>query len=638
MLYRELFNLTIRHDFYQDRKCPDFTLSPTPECEQLLRNYKLVVKASPHGVRVLAPVRLDESGGGNPVEVPFVDIPANARFDFWLRLDNPEFSTFTGLYPSYGNKKLDRPVFSNENLAGAGTLEAKEMQASRTEYLKVPEDLLRGQPDFVVLLKDKPFRDTADLHIFLDPADRSGKKVVENWQAWTGSQGNNPRGFSIETMGAAPNSAGSDPLSPLPEYVPLARPFKLEVGGANGVLVSYHGPGRTPEVKLELLTTPNHEFAPTGAQKARFNVLPEQPRLIIYTKEAGLNGGNLSTWNQVLANWSGFSNRQGFRLSGAGSTQVPNTSVIQRLVIQGNREAILPTDKDNGIKITYTGSQKTARVKVSLKANASDPPFAIEDQNSPPALQGQPAGVRIEQFYPAANAARVAFSESDKGQSFQLHYPVRPALPWGVFGKVEVHNKPGFTDFATANADKNLIIRFIPLESYWAYYIVTEVALGNSEVSLVTANNKISFSPGNGGATATDVAFKQVPLDTSNTASPPLAWATFRANPNLPAGIPDADLEQIHNKLLELEKTLGTDGKLHAKRFLYISESKIPCRERYRGSLSLKVDNSDLDTDETTFGVQAHEIDSLPLPMAGGNEIKIVRITSPEIVKAPTSS
>ena len=627
MQHRELFSLTVRHDYYLDRKCPDFTLSPTPECEQLLRNFRLVVKTFPFGILVLAPVRLEEQQSGGPIAVPFLEIPPDTRFDFWMKLNNPEFSTFTDLKLTYRDRKLARPVFSNTNLDGGGTLEVNEMRASRTEYLTVPEGPPRGAADFIVLLKDKPAKETHDLHIFLDPSNATIEAVAAAWAEWI--KDNGPKDFSIEIMD---EEGPKDITVTSGELEALSRPFEFrQENDTGGVRISYRGPGTAPKVRVVVLKDTNHPKYPPNNTAATFTPLPGQ--LTIYTKDTSTQGMSPIFWSDVLVDWKNVSGRQGFILTQLGpdkSKLVNDTGGFQPMRLQNSPQMILPTGNDNGIRITYTGDNRFPLVKISEHTAGTATFFRIDDEHNPFTLEG-PAGIELSTFFKPANALKIAFTPQNIGQAFQLTYPVRPSLPWGVFGKVEIHHKPDvFADFNTENVDKKLFIRFIPTASYWAYYVVTEVPLTDTEISLAAGNAQITFVEDQ----ATTVSFPMARIDTARDNT--LQLATFSNNSKIQeANIATEDLAQILSQLLEIETKLGSNSTLDPLRFLILSDTKIPNRERYQGFLSLTVNNAGLDLDEVTDGSQPHKIDSMPLPMLGNKEVKLVRITNPEIIKPP---
>lgn len=114
MTHGVLLELFLRHSFYSDVRCSDFTLEPSVETARLLRNHHCLVRPSPDGVRVLT--ALDKSTG-----LPFLPLPSNAALRFQLVLRNDDFLFFTDLT---GINAHSAPLFTNAGL-GAEVSELK---------------------------------------------------------------------------------------------------------------------------------------------------------------------------------------------------------------------------------------------------------------------------------------------------------------------------------------------------------------------------------------------------------------------------------------------------------------------------------------------------------------------------------
>lgn len=124
MKYLPIFSLEVSHDYYTDKRCPDFVLEPTPETEQLLRNHRGIFTPLPTGVRVLMPVGAD----GKPL-IPF---DAAATFGFRLRLENTSFPLFSDLSAL---ESLAAPLYSNNGVNPQ--LQLTSRTASNTERFSV---------------------------------------------------------------------------------------------------------------------------------------------------------------------------------------------------------------------------------------------------------------------------------------------------------------------------------------------------------------------------------------------------------------------------------------------------------------------------------------------------------------------
>jgi hypothetical protein len=94
MKYLQLFSLEIQHDYYTDRRCPDFQIDMTPDTRRLLANYRCVVKPFPNGIRVL----IQASEQTPDQNTPFIPMPVDVSFGFQLRLQNPALLLFTDLH------------------------------------------------------------------------------------------------------------------------------------------------------------------------------------------------------------------------------------------------------------------------------------------------------------------------------------------------------------------------------------------------------------------------------------------------------------------------------------------------------------------------------------------------------------
>ncbi len=124
MKYLTIFSLEILHDYYTDKRCPDFALNSTPETTQLLKNHRGMLNSLPNGVRVLIPVDAD-----GKALIPF---DAATTFGFTLRLENADFPLFTDLSAL---ADIAAPLYANN---GANPqLQLASRTASNTEKFTV---------------------------------------------------------------------------------------------------------------------------------------------------------------------------------------------------------------------------------------------------------------------------------------------------------------------------------------------------------------------------------------------------------------------------------------------------------------------------------------------------------------------
>ncbi len=87
MKYVPMFIIRLRHPFYRQGLCPDFTVSATPESGRLLSNHRCVLKSNPYGVDVWMP---------SVQQQPFIPFSTGNKLNFELRLNNPDFAFYTG--------------------------------------------------------------------------------------------------------------------------------------------------------------------------------------------------------------------------------------------------------------------------------------------------------------------------------------------------------------------------------------------------------------------------------------------------------------------------------------------------------------------------------------------------------------
>ncbi len=110
--YRELFSIECLHGYFTDRLCTVLRLSPTPECERILRRYQLLFRRTAAGGRVLYSMQ-------DGVEwLPRYD--ETAAFTFNLVNTDPLFDTYTdGTVESPASPRDTVRYFSNreENVA-----------------------------------------------------------------------------------------------------------------------------------------------------------------------------------------------------------------------------------------------------------------------------------------------------------------------------------------------------------------------------------------------------------------------------------------------------------------------------------------------------------------------------------------
>ncbi|EGJ31817.1 MULTISPECIES: hypothetical protein [Moorena] len=127
MLYKQLFELSILHDYYRDKVCPDLSVEPTPECSRVLRGHRLIVKNKVNGIVVIAPVDSEHK--------PWVELAEDLRFTFILKIKNQDFLDFTDIeWKPVDNVSY---LFSNERNTKIGVSNL-EIIPPQLCYIKVP--------------------------------------------------------------------------------------------------------------------------------------------------------------------------------------------------------------------------------------------------------------------------------------------------------------------------------------------------------------------------------------------------------------------------------------------------------------------------------------------------------------------
>jgi len=96
--YKILFTVTLRHDYYINKACNDFTIKPTPDCIQLLNQYHLIFRQAGNKAIILTPA---ENGK------PSIEISPGIVFRFYLFCENVYFTHFTNWdQADYKDKKF----------------------------------------------------------------------------------------------------------------------------------------------------------------------------------------------------------------------------------------------------------------------------------------------------------------------------------------------------------------------------------------------------------------------------------------------------------------------------------------------------------------------------------------------------
>jgi hypothetical protein len=89
--YKILFAIEIEHDFYADLQCKDFSIIPSAETNQLLKNYQVLVKISGNKLTCLIKTKSPAN------DKPFSGINGSDKFLFYLVLNSHRFNIISNL-------------------------------------------------------------------------------------------------------------------------------------------------------------------------------------------------------------------------------------------------------------------------------------------------------------------------------------------------------------------------------------------------------------------------------------------------------------------------------------------------------------------------------------------------------------
>jgi hypothetical protein len=96
--YKILFTITLRHDYYANKACNDFSVKPTRDCIELLNQYHLIYRQAGNKIIILTPV-----ADGKPLQ----QITPETTFRFYLFCENVYFTHFTNWdQDDYATKKF----------------------------------------------------------------------------------------------------------------------------------------------------------------------------------------------------------------------------------------------------------------------------------------------------------------------------------------------------------------------------------------------------------------------------------------------------------------------------------------------------------------------------------------------------
>jgi hypothetical protein len=133
--YASLFEVVFLHDYYKDELCRDIIVTPSPACQQTLRQLGWRIVNTDTGCKVFGKVT-----EVNNVDFLNIPVPENTRLVFLLQLRNRSFGTFTQLSLS---KKQDEYFYFNNLVTNLGQGNTPLLVANAGSKKVSDSDLLR---------------------------------------------------------------------------------------------------------------------------------------------------------------------------------------------------------------------------------------------------------------------------------------------------------------------------------------------------------------------------------------------------------------------------------------------------------------------------------------------------------------
>jgi hypothetical protein len=148
--FQSLFTMQIKHDYYDlhDRRCNDFSIEPTSDCEMLMKNLRMLYKN--YYNRFLTVITCTKEVNETPPPTfhlsPFIDVSNGLVLRYYLKLKNLNFSNFTSIALPLSDRK--RFYFSNlsKNKIGTTLSLSNAIEPFTLSKMYSPGDLVKG-PD-----------------------------------------------------------------------------------------------------------------------------------------------------------------------------------------------------------------------------------------------------------------------------------------------------------------------------------------------------------------------------------------------------------------------------------------------------------------------------------------------------------
>lgn len=131
--YGILFTLELLHNFYVDKRCDDFMITPSQDTQKVLNGNKIVTKQ--YDYQLYAGIQTDTTG------IPFTIPGKDLQLTFFLYLNNSLFFNYTNLPSSYPSGKLYYFSNRNDNAANGKNFLSQKIDVYSSSKKYVPGDL-----------------------------------------------------------------------------------------------------------------------------------------------------------------------------------------------------------------------------------------------------------------------------------------------------------------------------------------------------------------------------------------------------------------------------------------------------------------------------------------------------------------
>lgn len=119
--FKNIFGLSLHHDFYREEKCCDFSIFPVSDTTRVMSNHAVLFRSKENAVFAVTLANEADTAPARPLK-------SDAALLFALKLDTPAFSNFTNENPSAGKIFL----FTNSKIAGVPELIRQEIALTGT--------------------------------------------------------------------------------------------------------------------------------------------------------------------------------------------------------------------------------------------------------------------------------------------------------------------------------------------------------------------------------------------------------------------------------------------------------------------------------------------------------------------------